>query len=174
MSTQPKPANARVLSITPAQLQQAFLAVCQQRRHFPADADIWHFRRHWPARKSGLLAKIQSGDYSFAPQHRLRKQNGQIVHLWAAEDAVVIKLLSAWLQDRLSVSPACVHVKGHGGLKRTVAHIQAKLGDSLCLQNRCQGLLPSHRPIHPAQPDRRSGGRTAAQALLLRHSATHR
>ena len=129
MSTQPKPANARSLVITPAHLQQAFLAVCQQRRHFPADADIWHLRRHWPERKSGLLAEIQSGDYSFSPQHSVCKKNGQIVHLWGAEDAVVIKLLSAWLQDRLSVSPTCVHVKGHGGLKRAVTHIQAKLGD---------------------------------------------
>ncbi|PPD28990.1 MAG: hypothetical protein CTY19_18070, partial [Methylomonas sp.] len=152
MSTPQKPANTRPLAITPAHLQQAFLAVCRQRRHFPADADIWHLRRHWPARKSGLLAEIQSGDYRFSPQHRLCKTDGQVVHLWSAEDAVVIKLLSAWLQDRLTVSPACVHVKGHGGLKPTVAQIQAKLGDyRFVCKNRCQGLLPSHRPIHAAQ-----------------------
>lgn len=122
MSTPQKPANARALPLTPAHLQQAFLAVCQQRRHFPADADIWHLRRHWPARKSGLLAEIQSGDYQFSPQHRLCKTDGQVVHLWSAEDAVVIKLLSAWLQDRLSVSPACVHFKGHGGLAHRGPH----------------------------------------------------
>jgi hypothetical protein len=51
------------------------------------------------------------------------------VHLWAAEDAVVIKLLSVLLQDKLTVSPSCVHVKGHGGLKRAVTQIQATLGD---------------------------------------------
>ncbi|MDO8941045.1 MAG: hypothetical protein Q7U98_17970 [Methylicorpusculum sp.] len=123
MSTQTKPANDRALPINPAHLQQAFLAVSQQRRHFPADADIWHLRRHWPEPKAGLLAEIQCGDYQFSPQHRLCIKNGQIVHLWSAEGAVVIKLLSALLQDRQTLSPACVHVKGHGGLKRTVAHI---------------------------------------------------
>jgi hypothetical protein len=129
MTAQRKPPNNRALSISPAQLQQAFSSVCRQRRHFPADADIWHLRRHWPTRKIGLLAEIRCGDYQFAPQHRLCKKNGQILHLWAAEDAVVIKLLSVLLQDKLTVSPSCVHVKGHGGLKRAVTQIQATLGD---------------------------------------------
>ncbi|WP_140912336.1 hypothetical protein [Methylomonas koyamae] len=147
MSTPQKPANARALPLTPAHLQQAFLAVCRQRRHFPADADIRHWRRHWPARKSGLLAKIQSGDYRFSPQHRLCKTDGQVVHLWSAEDAVVIKLLSAWLQDRLTVSPACVHVKGHGGLKRTVTQIQAKLGDyRFVCKTDVKGYYPASAP----------------------------
>ncbi len=128
MTTQRKPANDKALSISPAQLEQAFIDVSRQRRYFPADADIWDLRRHWPTRKIGLLAEIRCGDYRFAPQHRLCKKNGQIVHLWAAEDAVVIKLLSVLLQDKLTVSPSCVHVKGHGGLKRAVTQIQAKLG----------------------------------------------
>ncbi len=42
-------------------------------------------------------------------------------------DGVVINLLTHCARDRLVLSPSCVHLKGHGGLKRAVADIHAKL-----------------------------------------------
>jgi hypothetical protein len=45
------------------QLDVAYRWLFQQRKHFPPNADIWHFRCHYPAIKSDLLQQVNSGDY---------------------------------------------------------------------------------------------------------------
>jgi len=37
----------QVLPITPQQLELAYLWLIKQRNHFPANADIWFFKRDW-------------------------------------------------------------------------------------------------------------------------------
>ena len=50
-----------------------------------------------------------------------------VIHLWTARDALVLKALSLMLAKPLRLSCHCTHVKGHGGLKATVADVQRHL-----------------------------------------------
>jgi RNA-directed DNA polymerase len=50
-----------------SQLDDAYHWLCQQRKHFPPNADVWHFRRQYSAIKSDLLEQINSGRYQFSP-----------------------------------------------------------------------------------------------------------
>ena len=42
----------------------------------------------------------------------------------------MMKLLAGHLQTLLPLSSRCTHLKGHGGLKRSVAAVQQHLGDN--------------------------------------------
>ncbi|MCC2525786.1 reverse transcriptase domain-containing protein [Vibrio coralliilyticus] len=59
--------------------------------------------------------------------HKITKQDGTDRVLWCADDALVLKLLTMALQPVLPVHRACVHIKGHGGGKQSVATLHHKL-----------------------------------------------
>ncbi len=56
-----------------------------------------------------------AGRYRFEPLSRVTNREGEVLHLWSARDAVMLKALAMVLGRRLSIYPRCVHVKGHGG-----------------------------------------------------------
>jgi RNA-directed DNA polymerase len=60
-----------------SQLDDAYRWLCQQRQHFPPNADVWHFRRQYDAIKSDLLEQINSGRYQFSPQQKIIKHDGR-------------------------------------------------------------------------------------------------
>ena len=64
------------MRFTLSQLDDAYRCLCQQRKHFPPDADIWSFRCLYPATKSDLLQEIDSGQYQFSPQQKIVKRRG--------------------------------------------------------------------------------------------------
>ena len=111
-----------------AQLDDTYRWLCQQRKHFPPDADIWHFRFRYPCIKHALLWWINSGQYRFSPQQKIIKFDGEVIHLWGSQDVLVMKLMSSTLQTMLPLSLRCTHVKGHGGLKQSIADVQNHLG----------------------------------------------
>jgi hypothetical protein len=117
------------MKIQLSQLDEAYHWLCQQRKHFPPNADIWHFRRRYYAINSDLLDQINSGDYRFSPQQKIIKHDGQIIHLWGSKDVLVIKLIANGLRASLPLSSRCTHIKGHGGLKQTIVEIQNSQGD---------------------------------------------
>jgi hypothetical protein len=117
--------NASIFSVQLYDIDNAYRKVCQQRLHFPHNSDIWWLRKHWSLRRTELLAILNSGDYLFSPLQCVCKKNGQFIHLWSSEDAIVINVLKNILQEQLHLSSACTHVKGHGGLKRTVVNVQS-------------------------------------------------
>ncbi|MFT4994832.1 MAG: RNA-directed DNA polymerase, partial [Paraglaciecola sp.] len=51
------------------------------------------------------------------------KADGESIHLWSSQDALVLKVLAM----ALALSPLCTHCKGHGGLKATVSALKAML-----------------------------------------------
>jgi RNA-directed DNA polymerase len=57
------------------------------------------------------------------------KADGESIHLWSSQDALVLKVLAMALPGALALSPLCTHIKGHGGLKATVNALQAALPD---------------------------------------------
>jgi RNA-directed DNA polymerase len=108
-------------------LDQAYRWLCQQRRDYPPDADVWDVRFHWPAERIRLEADLRAGRYRFGPLSVFTKADGEVLHLWSARDALVLKALTLVVGPRLLLSPRCVHVKGHGGLKAAVLEVQQRL-----------------------------------------------
>ena len=113
--------------ITSQHMDIAYHWLCQQRKHYPANSDVWHFRANWLKERSNLLKQINSGDYQFSAMQRITSIHGKTIHLWCSSDALVLKCLALVLQSQLTLSKHCTHVKGHGGLKHTVKTIQQQL-----------------------------------------------
>jgi RNA-directed DNA polymerase len=103
--------------------------LCQQRANFPANADIWHLRFHWHRVRLELLESLNKQDYTFLPLNVVTKADGESIHLWSSQDALVLKMLAMALPEALALSSLCTHIKGHGGLKATVSDLHAALPD---------------------------------------------
>lgn len=108
------------MQFTETQLDDAYAWLCHRRRHFPPNADIWHLRFHWAREKADLFKALSKRCYQFSPLQRVQKADGEVIHLWPALDALVLKALTVLLAEMLPISAACTHVKGHGGLKYAV------------------------------------------------------
>jgi len=119
--------KVKQLSVTQQQLSDAYQWLYQQRKHFPANADIWTLRRDWESNKHQLLQQINQGRYLFLPLKRICKENGHIIHLWTSQDALVMKVLATIIQPHLKLSKTCKHIKGQGGLKQGVSELQHQL-----------------------------------------------
>jgi RNA-directed DNA polymerase len=111
-------------------LDQAYEWLCRQRRRWPDAADIWSFRRDWPQEKARLQAELRKGSFRFSPQERVTRADGEVMDLWSARDALVLKALALVLGERLPVSRRCVHVKGHGGAKAAVRQVMERLPEA--------------------------------------------
>lgn len=96
-------------------LDNAYRQVCRQRKHFPANADIWHLRYHWPTEHDRIQQALRKGTWVFKPLSVVTRASGESVAVWSSDDALVIHCLTRWLRDRLPVHVSCEHVRGHGG-----------------------------------------------------------
>jgi len=114
---------------TPITLDTAYHWLCKQRANFPANADIWHLRFHWQTIRGELLQTLNKQDYTFMPLSVVTKADGESIHLWSSQDALVLKMLAMALPEALALSSLCTHIKGHGGLKATVNDLHAALPD---------------------------------------------
>lgn len=108
-------------------IDEAYKWLCRSRRHFPANADVWHLRYHWKAERKQLLKQLRQGRYCFAPVRCCQAAEGKVIHLWSSRDALVLKALSLMLAKPMRLSCHCTHVKQHGGLKATVADAERHL-----------------------------------------------
>jgi RNA-directed DNA polymerase len=108
-------------------IDEAYVWLCKQRKHFPVNSDVWDCRFHWSTVKTQLINDLTSNRFNFQPLQKVTKSNGGNIHLWTPIDSLVLKLLSWVLQPYLPSSPLCTHLKGHGGSKQTVTSIQAEI-----------------------------------------------
>jgi hypothetical protein len=74
-----------------------------------------------------LEAELRTGRFRVGPLRVIAKADGEVLHLWSARDALVLKALALVIGPVLRFSPRCVHVKGHGGLKAAVREVQQRL-----------------------------------------------
>jgi RNA-directed DNA polymerase len=114
---------------TETTLDIAYSWLCKQRANFPANADIWHLRFHWHTIRGELLQTLNKQDYTLLPLSVVTKADGESLHLWSSQDALVLKMLAMALPKALALSSLCTHIKGHGGLKATVNDLHAALPD---------------------------------------------
>jgi len=78
-------------------LDAAYDWLCRRRLDYPSHADVWDFRRHWPAEKARLQSDLSAGRFRFGLLDRITKAEGEEIDLWSARDALVLKALATVL-----------------------------------------------------------------------------
>jgi hypothetical protein len=87
--------------------------LCKQRRHAPADADIWHLRWQWPHLSRTLYQKVVSGQHRLKPLLVCRSSTDRLA-MWSATDALVLKWVALQVADLLPQPERCMHLRGRG------------------------------------------------------------
>lgn len=108
-------------------LDTAFASLCQSRRHFPADADIWHLRHHWASQKQHILQTLNAGAWVLTPLQVVTPQHGQSRVLWSSLDALVLRCLTTLLTPLLPTHHHCEHVAGNGGGKQSITRVHQSI-----------------------------------------------
>lgn len=109
-------------------LEEAFEWICEIRKDYSANNDIWRLRRDWEEIKITFLEELNTGSYTFGLLDRY-EIDGAMVSLWCSQDMMALKLITKALQQRMAVylPRTCYHVKGHGGLKKAIEQTSAAL-----------------------------------------------
>jgi len=117
--------NSLSYSNLPYLFIDAFQWLCRSRTKYPSSSDIWDFRRSWCNRVKVLVKDFVRGKYRFGVQKKIILSCGGTIALWSSRDALVIKVLTAIIQEKLKpfLSKTCYHLKGHGGLKKAVRDV---------------------------------------------------
>jgi len=102
-------------------LDIAFDWVCKRRIHYSHNSDIWDLRLNWQEIKPKIQQALVSGDYTFSALKEIRTDS-DIIELWCATDALVLKALAVVLGEHLNdtISEQCHHVQGRGGTKQAI------------------------------------------------------
>ncbi|HGN0870400.1 reverse transcriptase (RNA-dependent DNA polymerase) [Providencia alcalifaciens] len=91
----------------------AYQWLCRQRRHAPANADIWDLRWRGERERERLYQCVIAGEYRLSPMLVVgleRQRNA----MWSARDALVLKWVSLRIQSELPLHDRCFHVRGKG------------------------------------------------------------
>ena len=109
----------------------AYNWLCKSRLRHPHNADIWDFRWRWANIRDGIEIKFISGRYRFDVQVRRPLANGELIDVYTACDALVIKTLALILETILMpfLSLYCYHLKGRGGLKGAIRKVADSMGE---------------------------------------------
>ena len=107
-------------------LDSAFDWLCKRRQDYSHRSDIWDFRQGWTDIKPALQQTLLSGEYEFDVLREIRTGT-DVIDLWSAKDALVLKALAYILGDHLDpvISESCHHVKGRGGAKAAVRKVMS-------------------------------------------------
>jgi len=103
----------------------AYKWLCLRRCKHSPSSDVWDFRRNWNEIKDFVIEDFTKGSYKLSVQKKLTLSCGETIALWSSIDALVIKVLTAIIQEALKpyLSKTCYHLKGHGGLKGRVRDV---------------------------------------------------
>jgi len=68
------------------------------------------------------MESFRSGTYQFDVQAKITLSCGETIALWSSRDALIIKVLTGIIQEKLKpfLLKTCYHLKGNGGLKGAV------------------------------------------------------
>ena len=90
---------------------------------------MWEFKRKWPSQSETIIQSVRTGTYQFDAQAKITLSCGETIALWSSQDALIIKVLTGIIQEKLKpfLTKTCYHLKGHGGLKAAVRHVTKQL-----------------------------------------------
>ena len=83
-------------------LEAAYQWLCQQRKDYSHNSDVWNLRRDWEAEKPLIQAELLNGTYRFSPlqQYRFNDETpDDIKDVWTAKDALVLKAMAIVLNN---------------------------------------------------------------------------
>ena len=105
-------------------LEQAYLWLCERRRNYSHNDDVWDVRLHWSEIKPILQANLLAGRYRFSPLRRIHGANEDL-EIWCAMDALVLKATAIVLTEHLApqLSRNCHHLAGNGGAKAAIRRV---------------------------------------------------
>lgn len=110
-------------------MKQAWQWLEAQRNSAPDGADIWHIRHQAGTDASyltRLIGTLQAGEYRLSPM-QLHGEGDNRMAMWGVQDALVLKWVALSIRGLLPLHPACEHVKGHGGGKRSIQRLHGLL-----------------------------------------------
>jgi len=113
----------------PQLFSDAYQWLCKSRKNHPPDSDIWNFKRTWQVQAEAIMESFSFGNYDFDVQSKITLTCGETIALWSSQDALVIKVLTTIIQEKLKpfLLKTCYHLKGHGGLKGAVREVMKQL-----------------------------------------------
>ena len=112
-------------------IDRAYAWVCERRRDYSADQDVWDLRRSWEGVRPQLQASLLAGQYRLGAVHRFRR-DGEGIEVWPALDALVLKAIAIVLSQRWQLPSSCYHLAGHRG---TGAEVTARRGAKAAVRN---------------------------------------
>ena len=109
-------------------LESAFLWICELRKDYSPNSDIWDLRRNWNNIKHLMREQLNDGTYQFSVLDRYVFDDATL-SLWSSKDMIALKLIAQALETLIKndIPKSCYHLKGHGGLKKAVQHTHQAL-----------------------------------------------
>ena len=100
-------------------IDQAYAWLCHKRKHYHFNNDVWHLRIHWQRERPRLIQLMKAGEYTFDWVRMLRTPE-RTSFLWQAQDVLVLKSLTLYLEEQLRpVLDDCIyHLAGKDGTKK--------------------------------------------------------
>ena len=81
----------------------AYEWLCLKRSKHPPSSDVWDFRRNWKEIKEFVIEDCTKGTYKLSVQKKLTLSCGDTIAIWSSRDALVLKVLTAIIQEALSL-----------------------------------------------------------------------
>jgi RNA-directed DNA polymerase len=109
-------------------LEQAYRWLCDRRKRYCHNNDVWTLRWRWSEVKAQVQADLLSGCYRFEAMDRI-PQSEDDVALWSSRDALVLKAMAIVLTGHLAprLPKSCYHLVGNGGSKAAVRYVASRL-----------------------------------------------
>lgn len=110
-------------------IDEAYSWLCQARVDYSPHSDIWHLRLHWITERERLLEELQNENFQFSPVTRYHFDHQAMKIVFAARDALVLKMLALYLTQSLvpTLPDTIFHLKNNGGLKSAITQLQNEL-----------------------------------------------
>ncbi len=105
-------------------LEQAYLWLCDRRKGYSPNNDVWTLRWRWREVKLQVQQALLLGCYRFAAVERFNTGKDTL-EIWSSQDALVLKAVAIVLARNLSphLSKTCHHLAGNGGAKAAVRRL---------------------------------------------------
>jgi hypothetical protein len=87
--------NIRIEAVASTEtIDTAYQWFCHRRQKQQHNADIWDLRWRWEDNKPRIQQALRAGNYRFAPLDWFLSQEGDLIELYSARDALVLKAFS--------------------------------------------------------------------------------
>ncbi len=100
-------------------IDAAYLWVCQKRKDYHFNNEVWHLRVHWQEERAQLLHDLKAQRFSFDLVKKISTAD-RTTFLWTAKDALVLKIMALHLEKKIkpTLSGQIYHLKAEAGQEK--------------------------------------------------------